>query len=197
MLNYGCTVDSGRSFMTIRPYQEKDKNNVRNICISTSVGYEAPEKEKLFILNLYCDYYIEQEPQNCFVLADGNDDAVGYILCSENLKRYTKNMCTYRSLIRSKGMMKYLYSWGEIIAHLPASKKCKAHMHIDILPDYQHKGYGSMLVNALKENLSSKGINSVMLVVGADNKNAVKFYKKNGFKSYLNFGKGILMTLDF
>ena len=187
----------GDVFMTIRPYQEKDKNNVRNICIETSVGHEAPVKEKLFILNLYCDYYIEQEPQNCFVLADDNDAAVGYILCSENMKKYLKNTCTYRALIRSKGLMKYLYSWGEIIAHLPASKKCKAHMHIDILPSYQHKGYGTQLINALKENLSSKGIHSVMLVVNSSNKNAVKFYKKNGFNSFLNFGKGILMTLDF
>ncbi len=183
--------------MIIRPYHEKDKNNVRNICIATSVGHDAPEKEKLFILNLYCDYYIEQEPQNCFVLADENDDAVGYILCSENLKRYTKNMCTYRSLIKSKGIAKYLYSWGEIFAHLPAATKCKAHMHIDILPPYQHKGYGTKLLDALKENLSAKGINSVMLVVNSSNKKAVNFYKKNGFRAYLNFIKGILMILDF
>ena len=183
--------------MTIRPYKEKDKSNVRNICIETSVGNEAPEKERLFILNLYCDYYIEQEPQNCFVLADENDDAVGYILCSENIKKYIKNTASYRSLIKSKGIIKYLYSWGEIIAHLPASKNCKAHMHIDILPPYQHKGYGTKLINELKENLSSKGIHSVMLVVNSSNENAVKFYKKNGFKAFLNFGKGILMTLDF
>ncbi len=183
--------------MTIRPYQEKDKNDVREICIITAGLKNGKAEDKLFILNPYCDYYIEQEPQNCFVLADENDVAVGYILCSENIKKYVKNTATYRALIKSKGIIKYLYSWGEIIAHLPASKKCKAHMHIDILPAYQHKGYGTLLINALKENLSAKGINSVMLVVGADNKNAVKFYKKNGFKSFLNFGKGILMTLDF
>ena len=183
--------------MTIRPYQEKDKNNVRSICIVTAGAENCSEKDKLFILNLYCDYYIEQEPQNCFVLADENDDAVGYILCSENIKRYIKNTASYRSLIKSKGIIKYLYSWGEIIAHLPASKKCKAHMHIDILPPYQHKGYGTQLINALKESLSSKGIHSVMLVVNSSNKNAVKFYKKNGFDSFFNFGNGILMTLEF
>lgn len=183
--------------MQIRPYKETDKNNFRKICIATSVGSDAPEKEQRFILELYCDYYIEQEPENCFALADDNDEAVGYILCSENMKRYIKEMKPYRESIRKLGFFRYLYSWGEIIGHLPASKKCKAHMHIDILSDYQHKGYGTQLINALRENLSSKGINSVMLVVSANNKNAVRFYKKNGFKAFLNFGKGILMTLDF
>ena len=183
--------------MKIRPYEEKDKINFRQICIATSVGFNAPEDEQRFILQLYCDYYIEQEPHNCFALADDNDEAVGYILCSENMKRYIKAMKPYRASIKKLGFFRYLFSWGEIVAHLPASKKCNAHMHIDILPDYQHKGYGTKLINALKDNLSSKGINSVMLVVGSDNKNAVKFYKKNGFKSFLNFGKGILMTLDF
>ncbi len=197
MLNYGRADYQGVIFMTIRPYQEKDKNNVRNICIVTAGAQNSNINDKLFILNLYCDYYIELEPQNCFVLADEEDTAVGYILCSENMKKYIKNTCTYRALIRSKGLMKYLYSWGEIIAHLPASKKCKAHMHIDILPPYQHKGYGTKLINALKENLSSKGINSVMLVVNSSNTNAVNFYKKNGFRRFLNFGQGILMLLEF
>ncbi len=183
--------------MHIRPYKESDKINFRQICIATSVGHDAPEKEQRFILNLYCDYYIEQEPQNCFALADDNDEAVGYILCSENMKRYISATKPYRAAARKIGLFNYLYSWGEIFAHLPASKKCKAHMHIDILPDYQHKGYGTQLINILKENLSSKNIHSVMLVVNSSNENAVKFYKKNGFKAFLNFGKGILMTLDF
>lgn len=188
---------TGVLFMTVRPYQEKDKNNVRNVCIVTAGAENGSAKEKLFILNLYCDYYIEQEPQNCFILADDNDNAVGYILCSENMKRYIKNTSTYRSLIRSKGFIKYLFSWGEIFAHLPASGKCKAHLHIDILPEYQHKGHGTQLINALCDNLKSKGIHSVMLVVNSSNSNAVSFYKKNGFKSFLNFGAGILMTKDF
>ena len=183
--------------MQIRPYKETDKDNFRHICLETSVGTAAPEKEKSFILKLYCDYYIEQEPENCFALADDDDNAVGYILCSENMKRYIKATKPYRAEIKKLGFIRYLYSWGEIIAHLPAAKKCKAHLHIDILSDYQHKGYGTKLIDALKENLSAKGINSVMLVVNTSNKNAVRFYKKNGFKNFLNFGQGILMTLDF
>ena len=183
--------------MKIRHYESKDKINIRQVCIATSTGFDAPEKEQRFILKLYCDYYIEQEPQNCFVIADEEDNAVGYILCSENIKRFTKAMAPYRASIKKIGFIKYLFAWGELAAHLPASKKCKAHMHIDILPEYQHKGYGTKLINTLTNHLASKNINSVMLVVNSDNTNAVKFYYKNGFSSFLNFGKGILMTKDF
>lgn len=149
------------------------------------------------MLRLYCDYYIEQEPQNCFVLADENDDAVGYILCSENFRQYIKAMKPYLESIKKLGVLRYIYSWGEIIAHMPAAKKCQSHMHIDILPTYQHKGYGSELLKAATENLASKNIHSLMLVVSSENKNAVKFYKKNGFECFFNFGKGMLMIKKF
>lgn len=181
--------------MHIRPYTEKDKENIRHVCIETAGCRDKDDSEKQFILRLYCDYYIEKEPENCFVLADDNDDAVGYIMCSENFRSYKKNFRPYLKDIADISFFKYLYANGEIIAHLPASKKCNAHMHIDILPDYQAKGYGSLMLDTLKNHLKAKHINGLMLVVGNHNKNAVRFYKKNGFKPHLNFGKGTLMTL--
>lgn len=181
--------------MLIRPYNEKDKENIRHVCIVTAGCTHKPEDEKKFILKLYCDYYIEKEPENCFVLADDNDNAVGYIMCSENFGAYRKNFRPYLKDISEISFFKYIYALGEIIAHLPASGKCSAHMHIDILPDYQSKGYGSELLSTLRNHLKAKNVNGLMLVVGNDNKNAVRFYKKNGFESYLNFGKGTLMTI--
>lgn len=183
--------------MHIRPYKDSDKINVRHICIVTANAENCSAKERIFLLNLYCDYYIEQEPQNCFVLADENDDAVGYILCSENFRRYIKAMKPYINSIKKLGFLRYIYSWGEIIAHMPAAKKCQSHMHIDILPTYQHKGYGSELLKAATDNLASKNIHSLMLVVSSENKNAVKFYKKNGFECFFNLGKGMLMIKKF
>lgn len=182
--------------MHIRSYEEKDKANFRNICIVTAGCTDKTEKEKQFILRLYCDYYIEKEPENCFALADENDEAVGYILCSENFKAYRKNFVPYLNDLKELSFGKYLYAYGEILAHLPASKKYNAHMHIDLLPDYQHQGYGSQMITALKNHLSEKGVNGLMLVVGSKNTNAVNFYKKNGFRPFINFIKGILMILD-
>ncbi len=182
--------------MIIRQYQDSDKINMRHICIVTAGAENATESEKKFFTSLYCDYYIENEPQNCFVLANENDEAVGYVICAENFKRFIKKIKPYQYKCKSISLYKYLYSLGEVLAHLPASNKAEAHLHIDILPEYQGKGYGSMLLDSLKNHLKSKKINGVMLVVSNDNKGAIKFYKKNNFKSFLNFGKGILMVCD-
>lgn len=182
--------------MHIRPYEKKDRENVRNVCIITAGCADRSETEKQFILMLYCDYYIENEPQNCFVLADTDDNAVGYILCSENFIAYRKNFKQYIKDIRKLGFGKCLYAYGEIIAHIPASKKYNAHMHIDLLPEFHSKGYGSQMISILRKHLTDKGVNGLMLVVGSDNKKAVKFYKKNGFSTFINFKRGLLMTLS-
>ena len=178
--------------MRIRPYEEKDRENVRHVCIVTAGCADKSEDEKQFILTLYCDYYIEKEPDNCFVIADDEDNAVGYILCAENFSRYRKNFTPY---IKNLSLFRKLYAYGEMIAHFPAAKKCNAHMHIDILPDFQGKGIGSQLLSALTSHLKTKGVNGLMLVVSNSNTNAVKFYRKNGFSAFLNFGQGTLMTL--
>ena len=40
-----------------------------------------------FAWNVFCDYYIENEPENCFVLSD-DGKTVGYIICTENYDIY-------------------------------------------------------------------------------------------------------------
>ena len=74
----------------IRPYQEKDRERVRQICLKNADCAYAPEETKEYILLMFCDYYIEQEPENCFVAVDANDNAVGYIICAENYEKYAE-----------------------------------------------------------------------------------------------------------
>ena len=81
--------------ITIRKYEEKDRENLLRICIETS-SLPTETNEDLDFLNLmFNDYYAIVEPGNCFVAADDNDEAVGYILCAENFDRYYK---TFKSL---------------------------------------------------------------------------------------------------
>ena len=37
---------------------------------------------KRVLLTVFCHYYIEQEPQHCFVAVNEEDEAVGYVLCA-------------------------------------------------------------------------------------------------------------------
>ena len=183
--------------MNVRPFNIDDKTDFLDICIKTAGNVDPASDNGKFITALYCEYYTENEPQNCFALTDENDKAVGYIICSESYDSYKKNMKNKLKCMRSLGLNHYLFTLGEIIGHGLYKKNYSAHLHIDILPGFQHSGGGTMLMNALKNHLKSKGINSVHLMVNAENKNAIKFYKKNGFCIHHNFKKFYVMTCNF
>ena len=66
--------------ITVRKYEEKDKENLRKICLETSSIPVETHEQRAFLYLMYNDYYSEVEPHNIFVAANDNDEAVGYIL---------------------------------------------------------------------------------------------------------------------
>ena len=59
----------------IRPYQQKDKQAVRGICIATSGLPVKTQRQKELLLLQYCDYYLEQEPDAFLQSGAQADDA--------------------------------------------------------------------------------------------------------------------------
>jgi ribosomal protein S18 acetylase RimI-like enzyme len=57
-----------------------------------------------------------------------------------------------------------------------------AHMHIDIIPEYQKRGYGKALINAFFEAVRSRGAKGVHLDMVEHNVNARAFYERIGFQ---------------
>ena len=57
-----------------------------------------------------------------------------------------------------------------------------AHLHIDILPEFQGKGYGRSLMTTFLEKLRDQGVKGVHLIMGKDNAGAGMFYQKMGFR---------------
>ncbi|MBQ8783393.1 MAG: GNAT family N-acetyltransferase [Clostridia bacterium] len=167
--------------LSIRKYEEKDFKNAQYICLNSDEG-EMSEELCEFLLHVFCDYYIEHEPDNCFVLDDGGR-AVGYIICAEDYDTY-KEIFDRDYLPLIKHCSDDLYQWGLVSTVLQNKYKADypAHLHIDLLPQYQHQGWGGKLMNALFEHLKKKGVRGVILSTGIDNVNAGKFYKKLGFK---------------
>lgn len=180
----------------IRTLEEKDREQVREICIKTAPANAVKtEKGRKYILKMYCDYYIDCCSEYCFVAADEKDTVVGYILCAPSYEEYSKDFKKYIkeifSFSFSRGVTAFFESKisGRFMPDFPA------HMHIDILDGYQRMGIGTQLVDALRKKLKSEKIGAVMLVVGADNKKGCSFYKKYGFKQLCNLGKGIAMGI--
>lgn len=166
----------------IRPYREKDWADVRYICLNSEGPCTMPEAGVNWILSTYCDYFIEQEGCNCFVAADENDRAVGYIFCAENYDKFLP-VFEEKYLVRIPDDGTWYYPSAKDSTFLQKKYKDEypAHMHIDVLPEYQRCGLGSKLVDALAGHLRSKGIKGVMLTVGADNMVGQNFYRKYGF----------------
>ena len=179
--------------MTIRPYENKDKENVRYVHLNSDGPCKSTKRGINFGLAVYCDYYIEKEPENCFVLADENDVAVGYVLCAKEQKKYRRIFLKeYQPRVHGSREDKTV-SWGEAWVHGIYARRYPAHLHIDILQGYRGGGNGTRMIAELLDHLKAQNVKGVHLVVGEDNPNAIRFYTRCGFKTLLKFGRGRIM----
>ncbi|MBR4452271.1 MAG: GNAT family N-acetyltransferase [Clostridia bacterium] len=182
--------------MNIKNYDEKYREQVRYICKSTGPAEAlTDEKTAAYIVNSYCNYYIDNEPDSCFVLTDDSDRAVGYILCSKNYMEYASKFGKYYDTVRKNAGINIVEVKAEHLVLKFFSEKYPAHLHIDILDEYTGHGSGTLLMNTLLSHLKSEGVKAVMLIVGSGNKPAVRFYKRNGFKVLISAFGGTVMGL--
>jgi hypothetical protein len=69
----------------VRPYERSDIERVRNICLKTTDMRIKNEVQRRALINTFCNYYVECEPQNCFVAVD--DEEMHWLHnLAENLK---------------------------------------------------------------------------------------------------------------
>lgn len=168
--------------MNIRPYEEKDKENVRFTCLNSEGPQKQSKRMDFFITNTYCDYFIEQEGRNCFVAVDENDNAIAYVICAENYDKYYE--CFIREYLPRFEKYEFIKRYkSKHSADIQRAFKNEypAHLHIDVLPEYQRMGVGHQLVDTLCAHLKAKGISGVMLTTGKDNVKGRGFYNKYGF----------------
>ena len=166
---------------TIRKYHPKDAKNLKRICIETASNlFQGKQMTERALVDVYCRYYIEQEPESCFVVVDQNDVAKGYILCA-------KNYDAYSNVFKEQ----YLKTWNPatiIMGNFAVksirdfAKEYPAHLHIDLLPECQGQGYGRQLIEVLIKHLKEQKIKGLMLHVSMENEGARAFYKKCGFQ---------------
>lgn len=69
-----------------------------------------------------------------------------------------------------------LQAWPEVLEEYPA------HMHIDVLPEFQRHGWGTILINAFSLAAKMLGANGIHLGMVRSNTNGKLFYEKIGFK---------------
>lgn len=202
----------------IRNYQPSDRKAVMEICWRTGyMGEEAKgrfDDPYLFGL-LFCLYYTDYEPENCFVAINEESDVItGYILSSFDYKKQEEKFRKFMiskifrrvflyTIWRRPKTFKTLLYFRKIERNSPPIPNEKellsvypAHLHIDILPEWHRKGVGTRLINTLETHLSSNGISGVHLGTSDYNVKAIPFYYKLGFSLIYEGSSGYGMWPD-
>lgn len=185
--------------LSVRPYNDNDREQVEKICIENAGCAEAKEETQKFIKLLYCSYYLEQEKDNCFVAVDDAGHIAGYILCCENYNKYEKIYTEkYIPQAASLGAKTYVDSKFNMLKFSMYKKDYPAHLFINVSIDNQNMGIGGLLISTIKAHLRKKYVKGLMLICDAENEELVNFFEKNGFKGLMTtmFGKAMAVEFD-
>lgn len=158
---------------------------MQDICVATSwFANDDTPTNRAMLTAMYCDYYLDNQSQHCFVAVDETDTPVGYILCAVDVDDYDEKIeDLYLPLVRKISSKQYFeFNASHKIAQRYVRAGYTAHLHIDILPDYHRQGIGTQLVEALENHLKELYVEGIHLVCSAKNQNARAFYEKMGYQ---------------
>lgn len=171
--------------ITIRPYDKKDFRYIQDICMATSsFANDDTPINRAMLCAMYCDYYLDNQSEHCFVAVDENDIPVGYVLCAVDVSDYEEQMSEhYLPLVRKISSKHFFEYNAEIkIAERYVRSGYTAHLHIDILSDYHRQGIGTELISALENHLKEMYVEGIHIVCSSKNKTACAFYQKMGYQ---------------
>ncbi|KAF2134358.1 GCN5-related N-acetyltransferas-like protein [Dothidotthia symphoricarpi CBS 119687] len=149
--------------------------------------------------------YVILSPSTCFVLDDGIGHVVGYCIGTDDTKAFAQrwrddfapsvdpehvprpDVQTGTPLMEGPDVQHFrkavyeadcsmLQSWPQVLQRHPA------HIHINVLPEYQGKGWGRTLIHAFFEAVKELGAAGVHLDMIRTNTNGRRFYDKIGFQ---------------
>ena len=180
--------------MAIRKYKSDDAKSIRAIAHS-----DAERGSLRAVSALKCNYYIENEPEHCFVMTDEFDNPAGYILCSVDSKKLNSLFPTYLAIVKEED--RKLYRAGKRLQKKLAlvSSDYPARISISILPSFRGKGGARALLNELISHLKQAGIRGLYIVT--ENPDNVAFCERMGFERILRIDKtysvfGMTLKID-
>ncbi|WP_030442217.1 GNAT family N-acetyltransferase [Actinoplanes subtropicus] len=179
----------------IRPYRPSDLKAVYDICVRTADGGEDARghySDDDLVGDVFAGPYVRLEPELAFVIDDGGE-AVGYVLGTADteafVRRYTAEWLPSLGdkypappappRTASEEMIAVLYDPGRMLVPGLDLAAYPAHLHIDLLPVVQGRGYGRKLIERFTGALDVPGVH---LGVRTTNVKARGFYARLGFE---------------
>lgn len=180
----------------VRRYTPADLDSLYDICVRTAeAGGDARgqfDSDRL-VGEIFAAPYAILEPEHTHVLDDGSGTAVGYVLGTADTARFVRR---YRQewlpttlercpvppeppVTPTDAMLALHHNPERMI--VPKLADYPAHLHIDLLPAWQGRGYGRELMRALLNGLAGAGVPAVHLGMLTTNTGARAFYDRLGF----------------
>jgi GNAT superfamily N-acetyltransferase len=177
----------------IRSYQPRDRDAVYDICVRTAdAGGDARGRYSTDELmgDLFAGPYLHLEPSLAHVLDDGGR-AVGYVLGTADTaafaERYAAEWIPHLGdrypapppppRDHEQDMVALHHDPQRMV--LPELRDYPAHLHIDLLPGYQGRGYGRGLIARFLAGCGAPGLHVAMVTA---NVRARGFYDRLGFE---------------
>lgn len=201
----------------IRPAVAADVSAANYVCLKT--GDSGDDGEPVFgedpdaLGRIFVEPYLALEPALALVLED-DEGLCGYTLGALDSRRfYTRYEAEWRPALCERHPMpegdpaswtrvQEVYSWY----HQPdyfcpePYDAYPSHLHIDLLPRAQGRGYGRRMLEQLFDLLRAGGSPGVHLGVRPLNTRAYGFYERLGFRELIRMGSGndasVYMGLD-
>lgn len=182
--------------MTIRKFRLDDEHAVYDICLRTGASgqdasglYEDPR----LLGHVYAGAYLRFTPEFASVVDEGA--VLGYVLGAPDTREFEarceaewwpalRRQYADPEVIRTPDdrLKKAIHQWhpapDDLVAAYPS------HLHIDLLPQAQGRGYGRALMDKLFEELAAAGSPGVHLGVNPGNEGALRFYDRLGLAEF-------------
>jgi ribosomal protein S18 acetylase RimI-like enzyme len=177
----------------IRPASVQDLPGVYRVCLET--GDSGADATALYrnpdlLGHVYVGPYLVGAPDHAFVAADAAGVA-GYTFAAADTRAFEawQEAHWWPPLREQYPLTDGDSADDEVIRliHTPETApddlvaEYPAHLHIDLLPRLQGRGFGRGLIERLLESLRERGVRAVHLGVAEDNENATRFYHHLGF----------------
>jgi len=181
----------------VRQFTPGDIDACYEICLRTGdhgADATALHSDPRLLGEIWVGPYLQRWPQHAFVVAD-EETVGGYIVGAPDTVeherwlerewlpplrlRYPQD--AFPAGTADADCVRLLHNPPPTPERL--SSAYPAHLHIDLLPGMQRRGYGRALMNAFLASLRSAGVEAVHVGVSSANSGAIAFYRRLGFRN--------------
>lgn len=178
----------------IRPFRPGDEHALARVCLLTAdAGRDATGvlSDDAIWAQIFVLPYLARHPEFAFVVESATGEAVGYVVCAPDTDAFERwfreqwwpdRGAPWQGSVaggREAEILRDARARGTTSSRYGTAYP--AHLHIDLLPEAQGRGWGRRLIDTLREALKEAGVPGVHLVADAANTGAAAFYERLGF----------------